>query len=186
MNTRIASFVAFAGLSLGVAGFVSADTYKLDPVHSMIVFKVNHLGVSNTYGRFNGPTGTFVTDDGKESFEASVATDNIDTGNPKRDQHLKSPDFFNSKQFPELTFKSTGVKKTGDNYEVTGDLTIHGVTKSVTVPLTKVGEANTPMGAREGFEGTFTLKRSDYGMTTMVGPVGDDVTLMINLEGVKE
>jgi polyisoprenoid-binding protein YceI len=187
-RTRIASFVAFVGLTAATTAWSPAASYKVDPVHSFVTLKVNHLGVSYVWGRFDGPEGTFVTDDGKESFEAKVLTDKIDTGNPKRDQHLKSPDFFNAKQFPELTFKSASAKKGGgeNQYEVTGDLTVHGVTKSVTVTLTKVGEAHTPMGDRAGFEGTFTIKRSDYGMSFMPGAVGDEITVYVGMEGVKQ
>ncbi|HSV13539.1 MAG TPA: YceI family protein [Tepidisphaeraceae bacterium] len=187
MNTRIASFAAFVGLSVSAAAFAPAAQYKVDPVHSFVNFKVNHLGVSYVWGRFDGPEGTFNTDEGKESFEATVHTDKIDTGVAKRDQHLKSPDFFNAKQFPELTFKSTGVKKSGENqYEVTGDMTVHGVTKSITVTLTKVGEAKTQMGERAGFDGTFTIKRSDFGMAFMPGAVGDEITVYVGMEGTKE
>jgi polyisoprenoid-binding protein YceI len=188
VNTRIASFVAFVSMSLATAMLAKAETYTIDPVHSMVVFKINHLNVSNTLGRFDGPTGTLTTNDdpGKMAFDVSVAVNNVDTGNPKRDQHLKTSDFFDAKQFPDITFKSTGIQKTGDNtYNVTGDMTIHGVTKSITVTLNKVGEANTPAGQRAGFDGTFSVKRSDYGMNSMQGMVGDDVTLFINLEGVK-
>jgi polyisoprenoid-binding protein YceI len=121
------------------------------------------------------------------NFDVTVKVDKLDTANAKRDQHLKSSDFFNAKQFPDIEFKSTGVKSTGDKtFDVTGDLTLHGVTKSITVPMTFVGAATTPMGARAGFDATFTIKRSDYGMNFMPGMVGDDVTLMINLEGVKQ
>jgi polyisoprenoid-binding protein YceI len=191
VNTRrsIASFVAFAALSLGLTASSYAANYKIDPVHSMVAFKVNHMGVSNVLGRFGGPEGTFTTDDGKESFNATVKTDTIDTANAQRDKHLKSADFFNAQQYPTVTFKSTGVKKTGDNtYEVAGDLTLHGVTKSITVTLNKIGEKSlgAPMGDRAGFDGTFTIKRSDYGMNFMLQGVGDEVTLFVNLEGVKQ
>jgi polyisoprenoid-binding protein YceI len=188
MKNRIASLVAILAL-LPAATLMATDTYKLDPVHSMVIFEINHFGVSNTYGRFNEPTGSFVMDDdaGKMSFEASVPAANVDTNNAQRDTHLKSDSFFSAKQFPDITFKSTGVKKTGDKtFDVTGDLTLHGVTKSITVPLTLIGAAKTQAGDRAGFGATFSIKRSDYGMTFMVGPVGDDVTLIINLEGVKQ
>jgi polyisoprenoid-binding protein YceI len=191
VNTRrnAASFVAFAAISLGLAASSPAASYKLDPVHSMVVFKINHMGVSNILGRFGGPEGTFSTDDGKESIDATVKADSIDTANAQRDKHLKSADFFNVQQYPTITFKSTGVKKTGDNtYEVTGDLTLHGVTKSITVTLNKVGEKSLGgnFGDRAGFDGTFTVKRSDYGMNFMLQGVGDEVTLLVNLEGVKQ
>ena len=187
MNTRIASFVAFVGLSFGAAALAPAASYKVDPVHSFVNFKVSHLGVGYVWGRFDAPEGSFNTDEGKEAFEAKVATDKIDTGVAKRDQHLKSPDFFNAKQFPELTFKSTGVKKSGENqYEVNGDMTVHGVTKSITVNLTKTGEAKTQMGERAGFDGSFTIKRSDFGMSFMPGAVGDEITVYVDMEGTKE
>jgi len=188
MNTRIASFVAFLALLPGTA-LLAADSYKIDPVHSMVIFQIGHFGVSNVFGRFNNPTGTFVMDDdaANMSFQASVETDKVDTANAQRDAHLKSDSFFSAKQFPDITFKSTSIKKTGDKtYDVTGDLTLHGVTKSITVPLNLIGAAKTQAGDRAGFGGTFSIKRSDYGMTFMVGPVGDDVTLWVNLEGVKQ
>ncbi len=187
MKSRWLSALAFLSIvGLGLSA-VSADTFKLDPVHSMVIFKIKHMDVSYVYGRFNEPTGTFTTDDGKEAFDVTIKTANVDTDSKQRDTHLKSDAFFNAKQYPEITFKSTDVKKTGDNsYDVTGDLSLHGTTKSITVTLNKVGEAQTQMGHRAGFEGTFSLKRSDYGMNGMVGPVGDDVTLMISFEGAAQ
>jgi len=188
MVNRFGSVVWVLLVLLGGAAWASADTFKLDPVHSEVVFQIEHLGVSKVFGRFNTIQGSFTLDDdpSKISFEATVPVESLDTGAAPRDKHLKSPDFFNAKQFPDITFKSTAVKKTGDSYEVTGDLTLHGVTKSVTVTLTKVGQAQTQMGERAGFDGQFTVNRSDYGMTFMVGPVGDEVSLWINLEGVKQ
>jgi len=170
---------------------LAVDSYKLDGVHSMIIFKINHFNVSNTYGRINSPAGTFAIDPAdlaNSSLSISVNVADIDTNNAKRDEHLKSADFFNAKQFPTIAYKSTSIKKIDDKtFEVTGDLTLHGVTKPVTVKLAKVGEADMPgAGHRAGYETTFTIKRSDFGMSTMVGPVGDEVTLMVNLEGVKE
>ena len=187
MRTRFGSVVwVLVGL-LGGAALAPADTFKLDPVHSQVVFQVEHMGVSKIFGRFNTIQGSFTLDDdpSKVSFEATVPVESLDTGTAARDKHLKSPDFFNVKQFPDITFKSTAVKKTGDNYELTGDLTLHGVTKSITVTLTKIGQAQVQGAERAGFDAQFTIKRSDYGMTFMMGPVGDEVSLMINLEGVK-
>lgn len=178
-------FVVVASSSLALA----ADTYKVDPVHSTVIFKVGHFEVSNFQGRFNEPTGTVAIDPGdpsKSSFNIEIQADKVDTANAKRDGHLKSPDFFDVKQFPTITFKSTAVKGSGDKLEVIGDLTLHGVTKSITVPVTRVGEKDTgKMGYRTGWEATFNLKRSDYGMTTMVGPVADEVQLTVSLEAVK-
>ena len=171
MSNRFGSVVWVLVVLLGGAAWAPADTFKLDPVHSEVVFQVEHMGVSKVFGRFNTIQGLFTLDDdpSKISFEADVPVESLDTGAAPRDKHLKSPDFFNAKQFPDITFKSTAVKKTGDNaFEVTGDLTLHGVTKSITVTLTKVGQAQTQMGERAGFDGQFTVNRSDYGMTFMV------------------
>jgi polyisoprenoid-binding protein YceI len=110
----------------------------------------------------------------------------INTGNKKRDDHLKGPDFFNVKQFPKLTFKSTKVEKKGDAYSVTGDLTIHGVTKSVTVDVKKTGMGKDPWGnERIGFTTNFTIKRSDYGITHMANGLSDEVQLMLSAEAIK-
>lgn len=176
--------------SAAVGSAFAADTYKIDPEHGTVIYRVSHFNLGNAYGRFNKPTGTVVLDPAdptKSSFTFEVKTDNIDTANEKRDQHLKSPDFFNAKQFPTITFKSTAVKSAGDNkFEVTGDLTLHGVTKSITVPIIKTGEADTKMmGYRTGWEATADIKRSDFGMQGMIGPVGDDVHLVISFEAVK-
>lgn len=170
----------------------AADNYKIDPVHGTVIYRVSHAGVGNAYGRFNEPTGTIVYDKddaSKCSFTFEVQTSKVDTANPKRDQHLQSPDFFDAKQFPTINFKSTAVEGSGDEYKVTGDLTLHGVTKSITVNMKKTGEADVSqmkMGYRTGWEAHYDLKRSDYGMTTMVGPVGDDISLIISFEAVKQ
>jgi polyisoprenoid-binding protein YceI len=109
----------------------------------------------------------------------------VDTGIQKRDDHLRSPDFFNAKQFPTIKFVSKEVKKTDKGHEVTGDLTMHGVTKSITVNLEQTGQGS--MGPRQiiGFETTVDLKRSDFGMKNMIGPAADDVRLIISLEAGK-
>jgi polyisoprenoid-binding protein YceI len=167
----------------------AADNYKIDPVHSSVVFKIDHFGVAPFYGRFNQPTGTIALDKAdasKSSFTFELKTENVDTGNEKRDAHLKSPDFFDAKQFPTISFKSKSVKADGDKYAVTGDLTMHGVTKEITLTLNKVAEKDTgKMGYRTGWTTETTLKRSDYGMSGMVGPLGDEVTIIIALEAAK-
>jgi polyisoprenoid-binding protein YceI len=179
----LATAFAFAGIAS------AADNYKVDPVHGTAIFRIAHLGVGNAYGRFNNPTGTISydkEDPSKSTFNIEIKTEEIDTANEKRDQHLKSPDFFDAKQFPTITFKSTAVKASGDDLEVTGDLTLHGVTKSVVVKLKKTGEAQTQMGYRTGWEAHHDLKRSDYGMNGLQGAVGDDVHLVISFEAVKQ
>ena len=165
----------------------AADTYKVDPVHSTVIFRINHLGTSWVYGRFDEVAGTFSVDDKTPSFDFTVNADSVDTNNKQRDTHVKSADFFSVKEFPTITFKSTSVASTGDKkFDVTGDLTLHGVTKSITVPLEFVGAADTKMGSRAGYEAHFNVKRSDYGMDKMVGMIGDDVYLTVSFEGVKQ
>ena len=196
MNTRsrsmlagVFSFVAAASV-LGTTPLRAADTYTIDPVHTTVIFRISHLGSSWTYGRFDSVEGSFTVDPADASavkFDITAKTDSIDTNSTQRDTHLKSNDFFAAKQFPEITFKSTSVKSTGDKkYEVTGDLTLHGVTKSVVVPMDFVGTSDTKMaGSRAGYEGMFSVKRSDYGMDKMVGMVGDEVHLTVSMEGKK-
>ncbi|MEY2487059.1 MAG: hypothetical protein QOH39_2707 [Verrucomicrobiota bacterium] len=168
----------------------AADTFKIDPAHSSVVFSVQHLGVSNLYGRFNDISGTVVFDKdnpSKTSVEVSVAVDSLDTHFPKRDQNLKSPDYFDAKQFATITFKSKKVEGAGDAFKVTGDFTLHGVTKPLTVDFKKVGEGKGVQGEpRAGGETRFTIKRSDFGMNFQQGAVGDDVTIILSVEGVKQ
>lgn len=164
-----------------------AAEYELDVAHTSIYFRIMHAGVSQTYGRFNDFSGSVVFDGDKSKFDFTVKTDSVDTGLKKRDDHLRSPDFFNAKQFPVITAKTTGVKQSGDNYELTVDLTLHGVTKSVTVPLKFHGETEFPKGMKRiGFSTEFTIKRSEFGMDKMVGPVGDDVDLMVSFEATRK
>jgi polyisoprenoid-binding protein YceI len=159
MNMQRMLCAAAASLSLFVGNSVLAgDTYKLDPVHATAAFKIKHANVSQFYGRINGPEGTIVLDEAdptKTTFDITLKAANIDSGNPKRDDHLKSPDFFSAQEFPTITFKSTSVKKAGDNkLEVTGDMTMHGQTKPITVTLEQGGPTDVPrMGKRAGFSG---------------------------------
>jgi polyisoprenoid-binding protein YceI len=175
--------------SLGMAVH-AADTFKIDPVHSSVVFSVMYLGVSNFYGRFNDVSGTVVldkADPSKSSVELTIPVESVDTHNEKRDQVLRSPDFFNAKQFPVMAFKSKQVESSGDTYKVTGDFTLHGVTKPLTLEIKKGGEGKGMEGEiRGGGETHFTIKRSDYGMNFMQGPLGDEINIVVSLNGIKQ
>jgi polyisoprenoid-binding protein YceI len=163
-----------------------ADDYKVDGVHSSVSFKVGHLGISWIHGRFNQVSGEFTIDGNNSSFGLTIKADSVDTGIPKRDGHLKSPDFFNVKQFPLITFKSTAVKMVDDGYDVTGDLTMHGKTNAITMKLTG-GKTLEFMGRQLiGFSTQLSLKRTDYGMTKLVPAAGDEVRIDISLEGLKK
>lgn len=180
---------------IGMAGMSqladAADTYEVDASHSMIIFRAKHMGVSYNYGRFNEFSGNLAvdeTDAANSTIELEVKAASVDTGNEKRDQHLRSPDFFNAKQFPVITFKSTEVKKVDeDTLEVTGDLGLHGVKKSVTVEVAITGKGKNQQGtALIGFETTFTIKRSEFGMDYGIGAVSDDIRITVSVEGMKK
>lgn len=178
-----------AALVLGAAGLLAADVYKVDPDHVAVYFKVSHLGFSTTYGRFNDVKGEFTLDEAGagSKLELTIATESIDTGNARRDAHLKNADFFDAKQFPAITFKSKSMKKAGDKrWDVVGDLTLHGVTKTLEVQVQQQNTGEMRGQTRTGGDLTFALKRSDYGITYGLPAVGDDVTLMISIEGIKQ
>lgn len=180
------------GLSLSTLALAGSSKHEVDSYHAWSFFKVKHMGVSHAYGRFNVISGSVELDDAdasKSAVEISIKTDSVDTANAKRDEHLKGADFFDAKQFPTITFKSTKVEKAGEALSVTGDLTLHGVTKSVTAKVEKTGEGKGMQGEhRTGFEASFAVKRSDFGMKWGLdnGAVGDDVQLWVSLEAIKK
>ena len=166
-----------------------ADTYDIDAVHSAVMFRAKRMGVVYVYGRFNEFAGTvdMTGDDvttGKLALE--VKTTSVDTGNQRRDDHLRSPDFLNAAQIPVMKFESTGVRAVDGAFEVTGNLTLHGVTKPVTATVEQVGSGKDPRAGKAlvGFEGKFTLKRSDFDVKYMVGPVSDEIDIHIALQAV--
>jgi polyisoprenoid-binding protein YceI len=192
----IRRFFALLGILvflIGAAGPVrAADNYGIDPMHSGVHFKISHIGLSWIYGRFNSYSGTFSIDPddaGKCTFEMKINTDSIDTNNSGRDKHLRSPDFFNVKQFPAISFESTAVKAIDKGYEVTGNLTMHGVTKPVTFSLLGGQKAEFPKGMqRTGFSTELIIKRSEFGVgkEQFANALGEDVHVAISFEGVQK
>jgi polyisoprenoid-binding protein YceI len=168
----------------------SAEDYNVDAAHSGVTFKVSHLGLSWIHGRFNEYAGTFTidaTDPSKSSFNLSVKAESIDTNNQKRDGHLRSPDFFNVKQFPSITLRSTSVKAIKEGFQVTGEFTMHGVTKPVSFEMLGGRKAEFPKGVhRTGYSTELTLKRSEYGIDKFGEAVGDNVYISISFEGTKK
>jgi polyisoprenoid-binding protein YceI len=176
---------------LGLASIATADDYAIDTAHSSVSFKISHLGLSYVHGRFNSFTGGFSldsSDPAKSSFKLDIKSQSVDTNNSGRDNHLRSPDFFNAKQYSSVTFKSTSVKPTVDGgYEVTGDLTMHGTTKPITFTLKGGGTAEFPKGVtRTGFATDFVIKRSDFGVGKPMAALGDEVSVSIGFEGTKK
>jgi polyisoprenoid-binding protein YceI len=172
------------------AGIAAADSYKVDAGHSSIVFRIKHLNISNFYGNFRDFSGTFTADpDTGEvaSLSVEVKATSVDTGIDGRDKHLRSPDFFNVDQFPTASFTSTEVKKSGEGkFEATGEFTLCGVTKTVTVPVEFTGAGKDPRGGnRAGVEAVFDFSRDDYGITYMPDGLSKQVRLIVSLSGVK-
>lgn len=169
------------------AGQAQADTYVIDNSHTSAIFAVKHLGISNTYGRFNKISGEYDFDGAKSSVKVEIAADSIDSNSKKRDDHLKGPDFFNVKQFPKITFESTKITPAGDTFKVEGNLTLHGITKAISFDMKKTGEGDDPWGNhRTGFEGTLTINRMDFGVKYMPDGLSHDVKIILALEGIKK
>ncbi len=170
---------------------MAADSYEVDASHTGLGFTIDHLGFSNFQGRFNeiSGSGTWDNDDpSANSITLNIKASSVDTANEKRDKHLRSPDFFDSNQFPMITFESSSFKSLGGaDYEVTGSLSMHGVTKEITIPLTKVGEGDNPWGQHViGFDTRFSINRMDYGINYMPDGLGKEVKLHLSLEAVRQ
>ena len=165
----------------------SGEKFTIDPVHSTALFRVKHQGAGAFYGRFNDVKGTIeVTKGGKSlNVDVTIAIASVDSGSEKLDGHLKSGDFFDAEKYPSMTFKSKKVKrvKKGE-YDVTGDLTIRDVTKSITVRVKETGMADGRRGKKCGYEAEFTIKRSEYGIKYGVaqGALGDETKVIIAIE----
>lgn len=181
-------------MTAALATDLSAGTWAIDPVHSSIGFSVRHLMVSKVRGTFGTFSGTIVVaEDGTPSVNAEIAVDSLDTGNEQRDGHVKSADFFDVEKFPNASFVSTGVRADGDDYVVSGDFTLKGVTKPVELKLEYNG-VNPGMGHGEvaGFEASVVLNRKDFGvdldmpLETGGTVVGDKVTITLEIEALKQ
>lgn len=195
LSTLPASFQAFAAaiiLVVCAAGnpATAADEYDYDLVHSSVSFKARHLDISWIHGRFNEVSGKFVLDreePSKSTFQLTIQADSVDTANKARDEHLRQPDYFDTKQFPTIEFKSTSVKAIKGGYEVTGDFKMHGTTKQITLTLMGGKEHVFPRAKRVAFSTELSLKRSDYGFDkNAIGPIGDEALIMIDCEGVRK
>ncbi|MBK3801717.1 polyisoprenoid-binding protein [Azospirillum brasilense] len=189
---RLLSVAALSALvALPMTVQAAPVAYKLDPAHTAVVFIVDHLGFSKAVGSFNTVAGELSFDKDaadKSSLSVTIDTTSIDTNHAKRDEHLKSPDFFNVKEFPKLTFKSTKIEKTGDKTgKLHGDLTLLGVTKPVVLDVTFNKDGVSPASKQEtvGFSARGTIKRSDFGMKYGVPNIGDDIQIIIESEAVK-
>jgi polyisoprenoid-binding protein YceI len=189
-NANVAP-TATPGASAQAKSGGATGTYKIDTVHSTVIFMTKHMTVGNAYGRFNDVSGTVTIDEAdptKSKIDLLIKAESLDTANEKRDQHLEGPDFFNVKEFPQITFKSTAIKAGADKkFNVTGDLTLHGVTKPVTAEVEFYGVAKGPRGGEVGAgEARLKIKRSEFGVSYGPQMIGDEVTVIASLEGAKQ
>jgi len=194
----LAGWAAAMTLAVG-AGSVSAQVkdYKIEGSHSEANFGIQHMGISTVHGSFHTVTGIVKFDPNNlaaSSVEATIGVDGVDTGNATRDEHLKSANFFDVAKFPTFTFKSTSVKAVGDHYALTGDLTMHGVTKSVVLNLEAPSKEQIGMDKRphRGFTATTTLNRNDFGLV-WTGPfaganaaIGDTIKIEIDIDAAQQ
>jgi polyisoprenoid-binding protein YceI len=193
MKTLALALFAALAPSLALAG---PGTWNVDASHSQVGFAVKHLVISTVRGQFGAYQGKVVLDEAdvtKSSVEATIDVNSIDTRVADRDAHLKGPDFFDAAKHPSITFKSTKVASAGkDQLKVTGDLTLHGVTKAVTLDVSTSPEVKGMYGeTRRAFAATTRISRKDYGLTwnkvIEAGPaIGDEVTISLDLEVVKD
>lgn len=190
MRNRLLLTFAAAALLFVPAGIqAQSTTWTIDPAHSSVNFTIRHMGVSNVHGSLGGVKGTIQFNDKdvtKSSVDATIDATSVSTGVEARDKHLKSPDFFEVDKYPTLTFKSTSLTKNGDKLQLTGDLTLHGVTKPITFELDGPAPPQTGKDGktRSGFSAEGTLKRSDFNFGSKFGSamVGDDVKFSIDVE----
>ena len=187
----VRSAILAVGLVTALTAPALADTFTVDKAHSEAAFQVRHI-LTKVRGTFRDFSGTINFDKAKpedSSVEFRIKATSIDTGNQKRDDHLRSPDFFDVATHPEIVFKSTKVvPKGGDKFEVTGDFTMHGVTKSLTLPVAFLGEQKFGKGVKAGFETAVTINRKDFGLNWNRALesggvlVGEEVEISINIE----
>lgn len=189
------SLLALAVSSIGLVTLPAvANTYEIDTkgAHASINFAVNHLGYSWLTGRFDTFSGEFTYDPAKpeaSTVNVTIDTTSVNSNHAERDKHLRSADFLNVEKFPKATFVSTKIV-TGDDkdeFDIVGDLTLNGVTKSITIEVDKVGEGKDPWGGyRAGFEGETEINMRDFNIKMDLGPASQTVKLELHVEGIKK
>lgn len=193
-SSLLSSGLVIAGLALGATSTHAEkiETYKIDASHSSVQFSIRHFVAKTTgsFGTFEGTLTINRDDMSKSSVEATIEVPSIDTANEKRDSHLQEDDYFDAAKHPLITFKSTKWEQDDDDedeFEVTGDLTMHGVTKSVTLDVELLGFGDGPRGAYlSGWEAETEIDRTDWGITGGLPAVGDEVDIKINIEAIRQ
>ncbi len=195
MKKTLSSALLAIVLALPSLAHAAGSAWKIDPVHSSVGFSIRHLVISTVRGQFTNYSGTVTLDDAdptRSTVEATIDAASIGTQVPDRDKHLRSPDFLDVAKYPSISFRSTKVEKAGEALKVTGDLTLHGVTKPVTLEVTATPAIKGMYGeTRRAFSGTARISRKEFGLTwnkvVEAGPVvGDDIAVTLELEAVKD
>ncbi len=197
MKSRISKTAIAIAMLIALPVLAHADTWQIDPAHTNVEFTVRHMMISNVKGQFQKTTGTITTngsDPASATIDATIDASSVDTRVERRDNHLKSPDFLDVAKYPTITFKSTKVEADGPGkFKVTGDLTLHGVTKPVVLDVESSGAPVKVMGGlHAGASATTKIKRSDFGLTwnkaleTGGVVVGDEVAISIDVEAIKK
>ncbi len=190
MNARVlGALLAVAALAFSGAAARAAE-YRIDPSHSVVQFKISHLGFSWMVGVFDRISGSFTFDPAAgpagQSVSVEIETASIDTGHAERDKHLRSPGFLNVRKFPRASFVSTGYRGDAEGGTMTGNLTLMGVTRPIAIAVKKVGEGDDPWGGyRAGFEGTATLNRRDFNAGRNLGPASESMEFFLSVEGIR-
>ena len=179
-------------LATGLVAFspVHAADYKIDPGHTFVTFDITHLGISTMHGRFNTTEGSFSWDKdnpGAASIQISIDPASVDTNHAERDKHLRSADFLDVEVHKTAGFTSTGYQGDMNGGKLMGELTLHGVTKPITIDIKRLGEGPDPWGGyRAGFVGTATIKRADFGMDYDLGPAAASMSFALTVEGIRQ
>jgi len=173
-----------------LAAPANAAEFNIDPAHTFVQFRISHLGYSTVVGRFDKVSGTFSWDPQKPetaAIDVHIATDSIDTNFAERDKHLRSAKFLDVAKYPEATFKSTKYVGNAKGGTLEGELTLHGVTKPLTVDIKPLGEGPDPWGGyRAGFTGSATMRRADWGVGYNLGPAADTMEFDLFVEGIRQ
>ena len=189
---RILCIVLLSSTFLVLSRGAVAAEYEIDieGMHAAIQFRIIHLGYSVLTGRFNDFGGSFTWDKdnpGASSVNVTIQTASLDSNHAERDKHLREADFLDVEKYPEATFKSTNYNGDASAGKLDGILTLHGVSKPITIDIEFIGEGDDPWGGyRAGFEGNVTLRRSDFGMMYDLGPRSDEMELDLYIEGVRK
>ncbi|MDE0532004.1 MAG: YceI family protein [Albidovulum sp.] len=189
--TCLMSLAILAATFAGTPNTATASEYRIDPAHSFIQFRTKHVGISWLIGRFNRFEGqmTYDPDAGQayQSIEITIDAASLDTNHSERDRHLRSPQFFNVDEHPEVTFVSTGYEGDKSGGVLSGDLTLLDVTRNVSFNVSKIAEGNDPWGGyRAGFEGEYVVTPAEFGMNYRLGPGAETVEVQLFIEAIRQ